>query len=59
MVFTGVAGQIVDEKGSPIVTASVMLDGKKLEVGSQGTFRKLLPTGSHTLKVWSYFVRGL
>lgn len=51
MVFIGVAGKIVDEKGTPIVSASVLLDGKKLKLGSQATFRKLLPTGSHTLEV--------
>lgn len=55
MVFTGVAGQIVDEKGTPVTSASVKLDGKELKLESQATFRKLLPTGSYILEVCLLF----
>ncbi|XP_071532744.1 carboxypeptidase D-like [Panulirus ornatus] len=49
----GVAGQVIDEQGHPVMSANVQVDGKELKLGDQATFRKLLPTGSHTLQVTS------
>ncbi|KAK8398384.1 hypothetical protein O3P69_003938 [Scylla paramamosain] len=49
----GVAGQIVDEQGVPLTSAKIFLDGKELVIGRQATFRKLLPTGSHSLQISS------
>nr|XP_045606806.1 carboxypeptidase D-like isoform X3 [Procambarus clarkii] len=49
----GVAGQVVDEEGHPVLSATVQVDGNVLKLNDQATFRKLLPTGSHSLKVTS------
>ncbi|KAG7157912.1 Carboxypeptidase D-like [Homarus americanus] len=49
----GVAGQVTDEQGHPLSSAKVQVDGKVVELSDQATFRKLLPTGSHTLEVTS------
>ncbi|KAK3865556.1 hypothetical protein Pcinc_028850 [Petrolisthes cinctipes] len=47
----GVSGQVVDEKGNYLSSASVVLDGRALPLSSHATFRRILPAGSHTLKI--------
>ncbi|CAL4060287.1 unnamed protein product, partial [Meganyctiphanes norvegica] len=49
----GVAGQVVDAKGTAIPNATLLVDDKQLELAFQGTFRKLLPIGKHTIQVYA------
>ncbi|XP_042883422.1 carboxypeptidase D-like isoform X2 [Penaeus japonicus] len=47
----GIAGQVVDDKGKPVTSAKVLVDGKVVELQEMASFRKLLPVGSHTLQI--------
>ncbi|XP_047475155.1 carboxypeptidase D-like isoform X2 [Penaeus chinensis] len=47
----GISGQVVDDKGEPVTTAKVLVDGKVVELQEMASFRKLLPVGSHSLQV--------
>lgn len=47
----GVSGQVVDDKGKPVTSAKVLVDGKVVELQEMASFRKLLPVGSHTLQI--------
>ncbi|XP_069936705.1 carboxypeptidase D isoform X3 [Cherax quadricarinatus] len=49
----GVAGQVINEDGQPVPSAKVYVDSNVVELKEEATFRKLLPTGAHTLKVIS------
>lgn len=56
LTSTGVAGQVNDEQGHPVISAKVQVDSKVVKLGEQATFRKLLPTGSYTLQVRDMFL---
>ncbi|XP_064099960.1 carboxypeptidase D-like isoform X1 [Macrobrachium nipponense] len=47
----GVAGRILDDHGHVIPGAKVTVDDTEIELSPEATFRKLLPTGTHSLQV--------
>ncbi|XP_068232083.1 carboxypeptidase D-like [Palaemon carinicauda] len=47
----GVAGQILDDHEHVIPGSKVTVDGTEIELSPEATFRKLLPTGTHSLQV--------